>query len=57
MLLEQPAYSGRVRYTPQAARQYQQRDERKHMAEMALVEKGFGHVPGQPGTLQGKLAT
>ena len=40
-----PAYSGRVRYTPEAAQRYQQRDLKKHEAEMRLVEKAFRHVP------------
>ena len=40
-----PAYTGRVRYTPTAARSYQVRDRRKHEAEMKLVERAFRLVP------------
>ena len=40
-----PAYSGRVRYTTEAALRYQQRDLKKHEAEMRLVEKAFRCVP------------
>lgn len=43
--LEKPAYTGRVRYNAQAARHYQERDQGKHLAEMALVKKAFRHVP------------
>ena len=41
----QPAYTGRVRYTPAAAQSYQIRDAGKHNAEMKLIVRGFRHVP------------
>jgi 2-polyprenyl-3-methyl-5-hydroxy-6-metoxy-1,4-benzoquinol methylase len=43
--LSRPAYTGRVRYTVEAAQRYQQRDLKKHEAEMRLVAKAFRCVP------------
>lgn len=40
-----PAYKGRVKYTPEKARAYQIRTERKERAELRLVEKAFSVVP------------
>jgi SAM-dependent methyltransferase len=40
-----PAYNGRVKYTPEKARAYQIRAERKERAELRLVERAFGIIP------------
>jgi len=40
-----PAYNGRVKYTPEKARAYQVRAERKEKAELRLVERAFGVIP------------
>jgi len=49
---EQPAaYRGRVKYDEQTARRYQQRKERKHRAEMRLVDRAFAFVPKTSRTL------
>ena len=40
-----PEYTGRVRYTAEAAKQYVQRDGPAHRAEMRMIEKAFTHVP------------
>jgi 2-polyprenyl-3-methyl-5-hydroxy-6-metoxy-1,4-benzoquinol methylase len=40
-----PAYSGRVRYTPTASLKYQQRNPRRHEAEMRLIARAFQLVP------------
>lgn len=40
-----PAYNGRVKYTPEKARAYQVRAERKERAELRLVERAFGVIP------------
>jgi 2-polyprenyl-3-methyl-5-hydroxy-6-metoxy-1,4-benzoquinol methylase len=40
-----PAYKGRVKYTPEKARAYQVRAERKERAELRLVERAFQIIP------------
>ena len=40
-----PAYSGRVRYTAAASLRYQNRNPRRHQAEMRLIERAFQLVP------------
>ncbi len=40
-----PTYNGRVKYTPEKARAYQIRAERKERAELRLVERAFGVIP------------
>ena len=40
-----PTYNGRVKYTPERARAYQVRAERKERAELRLVERAFGVIP------------
>jgi SAM-dependent methyltransferase len=39
------AYSARVRYTKQSSEDYQQRNPRRHRAEMKLVERAFSGIP------------
>jgi len=40
-----PTYNGRVKYTPEKARAYQVRAERKEKAELRLVERAFAIIP------------
>ncbi len=40
-----PAYFGRVRYTQAASLRYQQRNPRRHEAEMRLIARAFQMVP------------
>jgi 2-polyprenyl-3-methyl-5-hydroxy-6-metoxy-1,4-benzoquinol methylase len=40
-----PAYKGRVKYTPDKARAYQVRAERKERSELRLVERAFQVIP------------
>lgn len=42
---ETPAYKGRVKYTPEKARAYQVRAERKERSELRLVERAFREIP------------
>jgi 2-polyprenyl-3-methyl-5-hydroxy-6-metoxy-1,4-benzoquinol methylase len=42
---DRPAYFGRVRYTAAASRRYQQRNPRRHEAEMQLIARAFEIVP------------
>src|SRR5436190_120790 len=42
---DRPAYSGRVRYTREASARYQQRNPRRHEAEMHLIARAFQIVP------------
>ena len=42
---ERPAYFGRVRYTPERARIYQQRAPSRHKSEMRLIQRAFELVP------------
>ncbi|MBI2929424.1 MAG: class I SAM-dependent methyltransferase [Verrucomicrobia bacterium] len=39
------AYRGRVKYDEKTAREYQSCDERKHRAEMRLIDRAFALVP------------
>jgi SAM-dependent methyltransferase len=39
------AYSARVRYTKQSSENYQQRNPRRHHAEMKLIARVFSNVP------------
>jgi 2-polyprenyl-3-methyl-5-hydroxy-6-metoxy-1,4-benzoquinol methylase len=40
-----PAYKGRVKYTPEKARAYQVRAEAKERSELRLVERAFNVIP------------
>jgi ubiquinone/menaquinone biosynthesis C-methylase UbiE len=40
-----PAYSGRIRYTPKKADDYQRRATGRHKSEMRLIENAFRLVP------------
>jgi ubiquinone/menaquinone biosynthesis C-methylase UbiE len=40
-----PAYKGRVKYTPEKARAYQVRADRKERSELRLVERAFQLIP------------
>lgn len=42
---EPAAYLGRVKYTPAQSLKYQDRDPRKHRAEMALIRRAFAGIP------------
>src|SRR5690349_5081533 len=39
------AYAGRVKYTEDRSRKYQQRKSGKHSAEMRLLERAFALIP------------
>jgi ubiquinone/menaquinone biosynthesis C-methylase UbiE len=42
---EPVAYPGRIKYTEEKSRKYQQRKPGKHRAEIRLIDKAFAHVP------------
>jgi ubiquinone/menaquinone biosynthesis C-methylase UbiE len=42
---EAVAYRGRVKYTKETAKKYQQRKAGKHRAEMRLIDRAFRHIP------------
>src|SRR5712691_5276088 len=39
------AYNGRIKYTEERSRKYQQRKSGKHAAEMRLLERAFALIP------------
>ena len=40
-----PAYAGRVKYTEERSRKYQNKPPRKHAAEMKLIDRAFALIP------------